>query len=169
MPATSAGMTWRGYLITSERDPIWNIPMNDLFAPIPTTKSERRFRWGEPTTRFKLWIASHHPIQPSWPAIVPAIHTLPGTQACTALAAGHGERWNSLFQTNHSLFGQKKFPVSARAGNWLQAVGPAWRPAPKAAPRGWNRAKFPKIPCYFPCSQGIRTPLIGFDIRKRRD
>jgi len=28
--------------------------------------------------------------------------------------------------------------------------------AQKTAPRGQNRMKFPKFPCYFPCSQGMR-------------
>jgi len=48
---------------------------------------------------------------------------------------------------NHSLIRQRKFAVSAGAGNWLQVVESARRRAPKAAPRGQNRAKFSKIPC----------------------
>jgi len=54
---------------------------------------------------------------------------------------------DSLFRRISSLFGRKKFPVSGGAGNWLQAVESAWRPAPKAAQKDQNRAKFPKIPC----------------------
>jgi len=53
---------------------------------------------------------------------------------------------NSLFRTMNSLFGQKEFPVFAGTGNWLQAIESAWRTAPKTAPTGRNRAKFPKIP-----------------------
>ena len=43
-----------------------------------------------------------------------------------------------------------RFPASGGAGNRLQATEFAWRPAPKTAQRGRNRAKFSKIPCYFP-------------------
>lgn len=46
-----------------------------------------------------------------------------------------------------SLLGQKGFPAFGGAGNWLQAIEPAWRPAPKTAQRGRNRAKFSNIPC----------------------
>ena len=50
----------------------------------------------------------------------------------------------------------KKFPVSGGTGNWLQAVESVGRLALKTIQRGRNRTKFPKIPCYFPCSQGMR-------------
>jgi hypothetical protein len=58
---------------------------------------------------------------------------------------------NSLFRRKNSLFMQQDFPASGGAGNRLQATEFAWRPAPKTAQRGRNRAKFSKIPCYFPC------------------
>src|SRR5260221_14601132 len=66
--------------------------------------------------------------------------TLMGT--CPAVT-----RMNSLLPRMNSLFGRKNFAVFGGAGNRLQAIESAWRLAPKTARRGWNRAKFPKIPC----------------------
>src|ERR1700730_15106088 len=54
----------------------------------------------------------------------------------------------------------KEFPVFAGTGNWLQAAEFAWRSAPKTVQRDENRVKFPKIPCYFPCCQGITTRAV---------
>src|SRR5215471_19089702 len=70
---------------------------------------------------------------------------------------------NARAPSDDFLFGQKilcsrnqnsLFPDGT--GKWLQAIEFAWRPAPKTAPQGPHRTKFPKIRCYFPSSQGMR-------------
>jgi hypothetical protein len=77
-------------------------------------------------------------------------------QTAHAGASPAMRRMNTLLRRTNSLFGRKNFRVFGGAGNRLQAIESACRLAAKIAQRGWNRAKFPKIPCYFPCYQGIQ-------------
>src|SRR6266853_524784 len=64
---------------------------------------------------------------------------------------------NSLFRSINSLFGRKQFRVPNRTGNLPQHIGIAERIDGKLAEKGSKMAGIRKIPCYFPCWQGIGT------------
>jgi hypothetical protein len=68
---------------------------------------------------------------------------------------------NSLFRWIDSLIGQKNFRVPDRTGNLPQRIGIAERIDRSIAETGAKAAGILKIPCYFPCSQGIRTKANG--------
>jgi hypothetical protein len=67
---------------------------------------------------------------------------------------------NSLFRGTDSLFGQKEFPAFGGAGNWLQAVESAWRPAPKPRKEAGIVPNIQKFPVNFPVlwEFGCSTP-----------
>src|SRR6266849_247570 len=64
---------------------------------------------------------------------------------------------NSLFRSINSLFGRKNFRVPNRAGKLPQRIGIAGRIDGILAEKGSKMAGIRKIPCYFPCWQGIGT------------
>jgi hypothetical protein len=64
---------------------------------------------------------------------------------------------NSLFRRINSLFERKKFRVPKRTGNLPQRIGIAGRIDASPAEKGAKMAGTRKVPCYFPCWQGIGT------------
>jgi len=76
--------------------------------------------------------------------------------------------WKFPVPTNYSLFRRRKFPDTTRTGNLTQALQILGDFASVIDKITLNRHKFVKIPCYFPCYQGIhdllgdaRTPQSG--------
>jgi hypothetical protein len=66
---------------------------------------------------------------------------------------------NSLFRQVNSLFRRHKFAVPCRIGNRPQRPGIAAQMDARTQPKAPKRPEIPKIPCYFPCSEGIRGVL----------
>src|SRR6266849_405990 len=86
--------------------------------------------------------------------------------------AGHRLFWHTNWQfpvpTNYSLIRQRKFPDTKRTGNLPQALQIVMRFCVRHRQNDPKQIEFVKIPCYFPCCQGIhellgdaRTPQPG--------
>src|SRR5258706_2804449 len=96
----------------------------------------------------------------------------------TTIPTNAGNRWitsmkqsrpeNSLFRPMNSLFRGNRFPVprkqipcSEKNRESPQTVQIAVRFLVALHQNGTKQAEFRKIPCYFPCSQGILPLRIG--------
>ncbi len=61
---------------------------------------------------------------------------------------------------DESLFCRKIFPVLKKTGNLPHSIQITMRFPVNQSQNGIKHAEFRKIPCYFPCSQGILPPQI---------
>src|SRR6266849_9199697 len=84
--------------------------------------------------------------------------------------AGHRLFWHTNWQfpvpANYSLIRQRKFPDTKRTGNLPQALQIVMRFCALHRQNDPKQIEFVKIPCYFPCCQGIHE-LLG-DARTAR-
>jgi hypothetical protein len=67
--------------------------------------------------------------------------------------------WQFPVLTNYSLFRRRKFPDTKRTGNLPQALQIVMRFCARHRQNDPKQIEFVKIPCYFPCCQGIHEPL----------